>query len=36
MEQELIAKAKEAKTVEELMAFSKEIGAGITEEDAKM
>ena len=36
MEQELIAKAKEAKTVEELMAFSKENGAGITEEDAKM
>ena len=36
MEQELIAKAKEAKTVEELMALAKENNVAITEEDAKM
>ncbi len=36
MEQELIAKAKKAKSVEELMALAKENNVAITEEDAKM
>ena len=36
MEQELITKAKKAKSVEELMALAKENNVAITEEDAKM
>ena len=32
---ELVAKAKEAKTPEELMALAKENGVGLTEEEAK-
>ena len=35
MNNELIAKAKEAKTAEELMALAKESGEEITEESAK-
>ena len=36
MNEEMIAKAKEAKTVEELIALAKENGVELTEEDAKM
>ena len=36
MNEEMIAKAKEAKSVEELMALAKENGIELTEEDAKM
>ena len=32
---ELVAKAKEAKTPEELMALAKENGIGLTEEETK-
>lgn len=35
MEKDLIAKAKEAKTVEELLALANENGAALTEEEAK-
>ena len=35
MEKELITKAKETKTVEELMALAKENGIELNEEDAK-
>ena len=36
MKEEMITKAKEAKSVEELMALAKETGIELTEEDAKM
>ena len=36
MNEEMIAKAKEAKSVEELMALAKETGIELAEEDAKM
>ena len=36
MNEEMITKAKEAKSVEELMALAKENGIELTEEDAKM
>lgn len=36
MNEEMIAKAREAKSVEELMALAKETGIELTEEDAKM
>ena len=36
MNEEMIAKAKEAKSVEELMALAKENGIELNEEDAKM
>ena len=36
MNEEMIAKAKEAKSVEELIALAKENGVELTEEDAKM
>ena len=36
MEKELIAKAKETNTVEELMTLAKENGIRLTEEDAKL
>ena len=36
MNEEMIAKAKEAKSVEELMALAKENGVELNEEDAKM
>ena len=36
MNEEMIAKAKEAKSVEELMAHAKENGIELTEDDAKM
>ena len=36
MNEEMIAKAKEAKSVEELIALAKENGIELTEEDAKM
>ena len=35
MNEEMIAKAKEAKSVEELIALAKENGVELTEEDAK-
>ncbi len=35
MEKELIARAKETGTVEELLALAKENGAELTEEEAK-
>jgi hypothetical protein len=36
MNEEMITKAREAKSVEELMALAKENGIELTEEDAKM
>ena len=36
MNEEMIAKAKEARSVEELIALAKENGVELTEEDAKM
>ena len=36
MNEEMIAKAREAKSVEELMALAKENGIELNEEDAKM
>ena len=36
LKEEMIAKAKEAKSVEELIALAKENGVELTEEDAKM
>ena len=35
MNEEMIAKAKEARSVEELIALAKENGVELTEEDAK-
>ena len=36
LKEEMIAKAKEAKSVEELLALAKENGVELNEEDAKM